>query len=537
MQHLPQPTNLQRCRPLFLPNAHHFLSLKLTDTNYLFWKTQITPYLRGQHLLRPRRRHQSMSPSTILCGDVTVPNPDFQSWFDQDQLLMSLLISSLTEDVLPLIVGATSSREIWTTLESALASPSHTRILQLHLQIQNIKQGELSVTQFLQKAKRLSDELSAAGRPLSLQDFNLYIFKGLNSIFRDLVTTLASRPTPIPYSELHSMLLSHELMHSVGFASLTVSDSLEPSPQVNFVQRNTLSNNGYRGRGGNGKGRGKGRGRNHGYRPNDSRQPTYSFGDQRYQSHDAHPRCQICNGLNHTAMFCNQRYNHTSAPSAHLATSTNFSDSLGDWFPDTGATHHATPALSTLSHHTDYHGSDQLRVGNGNGLPISNIGKTTLHTPSSSFHLFNVLHVPSLTKSLLSVSQFSKDNRVYFEFHPSHFFIKDQVTQKILLRGETESGLYKLSSSPPVSPSAFLSEKIDSVCWHRRLGHPHLRVLRQILAQNKLPCSSNKQPTICHACQLGKSCRLSLPVTKSISNAPLDLIFSDVWGSSPGAIY
>lgn len=122
---------------------------------------------------------------------------------------------------------------------------------------------------------------------------------------------------------------------------------------------------------------------------------------------------------------------------------------------------------------------------------------------------------------------------VFFEFHPSFVLIKDQVTRKTLLQGRTESGLYKIPASFPVSPSAHLSERVDSVCWHRRLGHQHQRVMRQILTQNNWPCSTNKQPPLCHGCQLGKSSRLSLPVTKSVCSAPLELVFSDVWGPSP----
>jgi len=34
-----------------------------------------------------------------------------------------------------------------------------------------------------------------------------------------------------------------------------------------------------------------------------------------------------------------------------------------------------------------------------------------------------------------SVSQFSKDNLVFFEFHPNHCFVKSQGTNNILLQG------------------------------------------------------------------------------------------------------
>lgn len=62
-----------------LPNVHHFLSLKLTHTNYLFWKTQITPYLRGQHLLGYADGTIQCPSPTILRNGTAVPNPEFQT--------------------------------------------------------------------------------------------------------------------------------------------------------------------------------------------------------------------------------------------------------------------------------------------------------------------------------------------------------------------------------------------------------------------------------------------------------------------------
>jgi hypothetical protein len=36
----------------------------------------------------------------------------------------------------------------------------------------------------MQKAKALFDELVVAGRPISLEDFNLYMFRGLRGEFK-----------------------------------------------------------------------------------------------------------------------------------------------------------------------------------------------------------------------------------------------------------------------------------------------------------------------------------------------------------------
>lgn len=36
--------------PNILHQAHHYVSIKLTATNYLFWRAQLVPFLRGQNL-------------------------------------------------------------------------------------------------------------------------------------------------------------------------------------------------------------------------------------------------------------------------------------------------------------------------------------------------------------------------------------------------------------------------------------------------------------------------------------------------------
>jgi len=46
-------------------------------------------------------------------------------------------------------------------------------------------------------------------------------------------------------------------------------------------------------------------------------------------------------------------------------------------------------------------------------------------------------------------------------------------------------------------------------------------------------CTSRRSHVQFQACSLGKSLRLSLRPTGHKTTAPLDLIFSDVWGPAP----
>ena len=108
------------------------------------------------------------------------------------------------------------------------------------------------------------------------------------------------------------------------------------------------------------------------------------------------------------------------------------------WIADTGANAHITPDITALTLPQQYHGTDSLVVGNGQGLKISHVGSSFISSPSKLFHLSNTLLVPKITKPLLSVSKFCTDNHCFFEFWPSFFVIKDQHTKQELLKGVNE---------------------------------------------------------------------------------------------------
>ena len=59
-------------------------------------------------------------------------NPTYLTWKQQDHLIMSALLSSLSVEVLHLVVDCNTSYDIWRTLETTFVSPSNSRIMQLH---------------------------------------------------------------------------------------------------------------------------------------------------------------------------------------------------------------------------------------------------------------------------------------------------------------------------------------------------------------------------------------------------------------------
>ena len=164
-------------------------------------------------------------------------------------------------------------------------------------------------------------------------------------------------------------------------------------------------------------------------------------------------------------------------------------------------------------------------------MHISSTGSSKFHINSTHFKLNDILHVPLITKNLLSIHKFTSDNNVYVEFHPNFCMVKDIQTHQQLMRGEHKDGLYLLHFLQ--NRSSYIGEKASPETWHNRLGHPHFRVLQNILNKYGLTLTHKISHLHCEACRTSKSHKLPFNISVHKSTKPLELIHSDVWGPAP----
>nr|KYP47851.1 Retrovirus-related Pol polyprotein from transposon TNT 1-94 [Cajanus cajan] len=134
---------------------------------------------------------------------------------------------------------------------------------------------------------------------------------------------------------------------------------------------------------------------------------------------------------------------------------------------------------------TPFEGPDQIIIGNGQGLPINSSGVTAFSSPLKphiSLTLNNLLYVPNITKNLISVNQFCKDNYVFFEFHSTFCLVKSQDTKDTLLMGVVgPDGLYQFPSllrprqQSAITPSAYIAScnSVSYATIQHRLICPH----------------------------------------------------------------
>jgi hypothetical protein len=399
------------------------------------------------------------------------PNSAFLHWSMQDQLLLGAINSALSEKMRTHVTQCATSHDAWITLETLFMSQTKARTMQVHYQLATLKKGSLSIADYYRTFQTLCDALAIVGQPLNGIEKVSFLLAGLGSDFDPFITSVTNRAEPLSVDEIYGHLLSHEMRLEQHQATLDLSVA-----GANFATRGNLPPHSF----GNYCGMRNSRGHQasgHGFSFGNSRPlcgrgrgPSVR-GFSSSNSHSNCPLCQVCNRHGHIALDYYNRFNESycrdqpSQAQAYLSAPSNSSDQ--NWYLGSEATHHLTSDLANLNIKAeDYLGLDQIRVGNSKGLSIKHIGTTRLSTPSSNFDLLNILHVPQISKNLISVQKFTSDTNTFFEFYPSYFLLKDRRIGK-LLHGLNRHGLYQFFPSANKHPRyAMVGERVSAFQWH-----------------------------------------------------------------------
>ncbi|XP_020262174.1 uncharacterized protein LOC109838115 [Asparagus officinalis] len=258
------------------------ITCKLTRTNFLLWKAQVVPILRGVQLFGYLDGTTPMPVAMVTEGTDTdarqVLNPARATWIVQDQAILGGLLSSMTEDVLPqLIRQIDTSGQLWASLHTMFSAQHRGNSIQIRAQLSNTRKGDMSAAEYYQKMTGLADTMAHIGRPMSDEEVIGYILAGLGPGHSDLFTaiTVLSNQRAVTLPEFYSYLISHETQATLmsGTAEFTSSANNVTRQESNAPRRNnsnngyTTTNNNHRNNyrnGGGGRGRGRGRGRNNG---------------------------------------------------------------------------------------------------------------------------------------------------------------------------------------------------------------------------------------------------------------------------------
>ena len=213
-------------------------------------------------------------------------NPEYQVWWRQDQQVLFLIVTSLSESVLSCVIGKNTAKEAWSALSTHCSSTNPSRIMHLHNRLHNNSKGTQCVAEFVQEIQRTCDELAAAGHPVQ-ETISIYaLLRGLGPSYSSFCAEISSNLSNMCLDNVIAQINSYDelLKFSNPIKETTTTDFPPKTNQTQFISCDC-------GRGWNNGRNGSGKGRNGG----------------RYI-----PRCQLCGQYGHRVLECTERFNDRS---------------------------------------------------------------------------------------------------------------------------------------------------------------------------------------------------------------------------------
>ena len=255
-------------------------------------------------------------------------------------------------------------------------------------------------------------------------------------------------------------------------------------------------------------------------------------------------QCRVCKQLGHVEKVCKNKGKqahqaqhiqltdeaHQNEERLFVATCYSTICSKETWLVDSGCTQHMTHDAN-LFKCLDRSFVSKVKIGNGDFIEVQGKGDVAVETPTGTKLISNVLYVPEINQSLLSVAQML-ENGFSLKFEDMSCIIYDQLGSEVLNVKMKEKS-FSVEWSKKENNVFYAKSDEKSKLWHKRLGHfnydsLNLMYIKQLVED--MP-AVNKNQEVCEVCQLGKQQKLPFPSKNSWrASEKLQLIHTNVCG-------
>lgn len=239
--------------------------------------------------------------------------------------------------------------------------------------------------------------------------------------------------------------------------------------------------------------------------------------------------CYKCGGKGHKASVCPTR-NYNDREQKYSLLSTNNDLKSEKWYVDSCCSTHMTNNKKYMSNFFINH--QKVIMSNNSYIFSEGYGDIVINMDGQMFTITNVLYVPDLSTSLLSVSCLvSMKLIVNFNENGCEIVTK---SGNIMARAKYVGGIYELVQNPIYNylttiENNTLNETNQNI-WHQRLTHLNKVGMDKLKSMATGLNNINKYFTKCKACLVGKMTRLPFPHDGNRACEILQLVHSDICG-------
>lgn len=428
-------------------------------------------------------------------------------WKKLDNIAQKIIVTTVAEQPLLHILNCQSSKEMWDKLNEIFENKSETskHILQQQWYTLNRDAAD-DIATHIAKIKDLAHRLSILGEPVSDSMIMTKILMTLPSSYQYFHTAWESTSQEQrTLSNLTARLTMEELRANVhddqGNSAFSMKSKQKHTAKGSHVERKT------------GKLPGK---------------------------------CYNCGKPGHWKRDCRSKPVNTKSSGdrggafvGQIVTATALTSGVHseDWFLDSGASEHMSPARERFVNYQKLLSPIQVRVGNGTLIPALGKGEIDIVSYNGEAwqrnYLAGVLYVPGLKYNLFSLSS-ALDKGLQLVSDDKKCELKKNGNTVAV--GARYENLYRMAFKPYVQANEVSaqartqSERTDSLKqWHERLAHQNTTQVKNILKQWGIEVKS-EQDWFCEGCNQGKMRRKSFQTSQSQTLEPGELVHADLCG-------
>ena len=185
-----------------------------------------------------------------------------------------------------------------------------------------------------------------------------------------------------------------------------------------------------------------------------------------------------------------------------------------------------------------------VETGDDSVHPIAHTGNVPLTLQDGNVkYLADVLHVPNITKNLVSVGQMVEQG-LQVRFNADGLYVEEyKKNGRLVAQGKKVGRMFTLDVNMPELNAAMFAQGTGVVAdveiWHKRIGHVNVQRLKTMQSKELvtgLPVFKvAEMQKVSEACQFGKQAKGAFPHDKHVSRNVLELVHSDVWGPAKTA--
>lgn len=212
------------------------ISVLLDDDTFLLWKQQVLLAVKAHKLQRFLDIQQTLPPQFISDeSGGQHENPEFERFEQQDSALASWLLSSISQAVLPHLIGMDTSAKIWNAVVTLFGSKTTSKLMFYRRNLHSQRKGDLNMKEFLMKIKSCCDNLASCGEVISEREHVTAILNGLPPEYESVISIVTASQVPYTVQGVVSMLLDAETRQQVVSSDISGSANLvshQPSETV-----------------------------------------------------------------------------------------------------------------------------------------------------------------------------------------------------------------------------------------------------------------------------------------------------------------